>query len=161
MTAKELREKRAKLIADARKYHEENKADWTTDRQAAFDKMIDDAQKMIAEARSIEALEGAEKGLAEQAPPVVTAPAKPGDQTPAAERVLTRQGRDPITGRVRYGEVPAGRRGTAEYRRAFSASLLGALPPDAPRQHAQRRRRKGRLLGRLGAIRGRVAQGSR
>lgn len=60
MTLRELYEKRAGIATQARAYNETHRDDWDEERQAAFDAMMADVNKLTDEIRRLEALEGIE-----------------------------------------------------------------------------------------------------
>jgi len=125
ITAKELREKRAKLIADARKINDE-KANAETgvlgaEDQAHFDKLMEQADGLHQQAKQIERLEQAEAALNEPISEPVPrgAPREPGRRgDDGAEMVAVRTPRG-----VEYVREKAGDRGQRAYREAFRRFL--------------------------------------
>lgn len=118
------REKRAKLIADARALYakaESEKRELTAEERTQFDKMLADADRMqetgLAEERRAR-LEAAEATL-NQPEPRLTEPAPPGATPADGQRAAP-----PATGR-----------GSDDYRRAFRSFLMGGLPVLSAAEH--------------------------
>jgi HK97 family phage major capsid protein len=137
-TAKELREKHATLVANARELleqHGDDNGNMPADVQAQYDKMIDDACEQAKSAKRIESLEKLEKDLQQPvgAPPPIDPAAMASSGQPATPRTISVRaglGRD---GRPRYIDVPPGPRGTAEYHDAYVGALnrdYRTLPAD-------------------------------
>lgn len=129
LTAKSLREKRFKLVSDARKLNDEH-ADKDSgalpqERQVEFDRMIDQAQEWEKQARRLESLERAEASMDERigqelpTDDVQIAPGRDGarEGLTIAVRCGTRAGR-PV-----YRQEPVGVRGQNAYRLAFNSFL--------------------------------------
>lgn len=68
---KKLLEQRAELVAQARKYNDDHSADWNEERQAAYDKMMADVNKLTEEVRRLEELEKLENESRQAQPPIV------------------------------------------------------------------------------------------
>lgn len=124
ITAKELREKRAKLIADARKINDE-KADKETgvlggEDQAHFNGLMDQAQALHDQAKQIERLELAESTLGDPsgAPIPREQPRGRSAGGETAEMVMVRT---PYG--AKYAEQAAGERGRRGYRDSFRRFL--------------------------------------
>lgn len=95
-TVQDLYEKRANIVAQARKLMDDHKDDWTDERQAQYDKMDADIDKLTKEIRNREKLEAIDREAAEST----------GRQLP------------PPTPEVRTGE-PVRPTSTPEYRAAY------------------------------------------
>jgi HK97 family phage major capsid protein len=125
-TPKELREKRASLIAEARKLvddHGDKDGNLPADRQAAFDRGMDEADKIKVQYETLERLMQAEAGMK-----LPTGGAQPDPEDKAGgerkvPKISIRSNKRTKTGELVYAEQPAGARGTAEYQNSFSHYL--------------------------------------
>lgn len=121
MNPTEMLEKRAQLIKDARKLHDEArdaKRDLTAEERQKFDAMMDDADRLHAEARSVRRLEDAEKSLDQ--------PANPVHETRTASRGVEREDRaEPTDAEQRDAWLTYMR--TGEQRAGFAPALSGTV----------------------------------
>lgn len=133
-TAKQLREDRAKLIADARALNDEHQDDngnLSSDRQAAFDKMMDDAAVLHDRAKQLERLEAAEAGLNE--PNNNPLPSDHPMENPGRggfsekEQIAIRSYGRNDNGTGQYSKVDIGKRGASDYRKSFSDFLAKGM----------------------------------
>lgn len=109
----ELREKRAKLIADARALNEKagtEKRGLTAEEDSNWNKMMNDADELRKQIDAEQRLIDAEREIAESEQ-------RGGKTTPADDK----------------GKGPVNRRATPEYQEAFTAFLRGAATPDQKR----------------------------
>lgn len=109
----ELREKRAKLIADARALNEKattEKRGLTAEEDSNWNKMMNDADELRKQIDAEQRLIDAEREIAESEQ-------RSGKTTPADDK----------------GKGPVNRRATPEYQEAFTAFLCGAATPDQKR----------------------------
>lgn len=125
--AKELREKRAKLIADARKINDEHGDEigaLPADKQAQFDKMLDEASELEANAKRQERLEHAEGAMSAVVgdPLPKQHPLEPGAKGDGAY-VLIRGYGQTKEGMPLYHKSDLGKRGSASYHDAFTHAL--------------------------------------
>ena len=135
MTIKELREKRANIIADLdamRNKVTTEKRSYTKEEFAAADKMIKEAGEIRAQIEELERQENVERGIRELTSEVEgrrTDPGQPGRRQPGRD-AGTRSGRQPDEKRERaIAALPRSLRRfeTDEYRAAFSTYLRGGM----------------------------------
>lgn len=123
-TTKQLAEERANIHKQAQAFHEEHADDWTDDRNAQFDAMLDDVSTLGAAIKRLTALDGFKANPGNPAIPAGDPAATPGASPKAPSKLLIRQGR-------KYVEADVGTRGHAEYNEAFEKFLstrVGSAP---------------------------------
>ena len=125
-TTKELAEKRAKLVSDARALLEQHEDDWTDDRQAQYDAMIEDSSAVKAALDRRQALTKIEENANQEREQFKDDPREtPGRKQTDHDQprmITVRNGRHG-DGRPRYEEVECGPRGAAEYSDSFRSYL--------------------------------------
>lgn len=130
VTAKQLLEERAKIIAQARKInddHRDKDGNLAAEHQQAFDKAMEDAAGKKKAADDLLALEASESALGDPVGgglPPVNPGAKPGANGAAdPDKIGIRSYERDASGRPKYEMVAVGERGQKGYRDAFAKAL--------------------------------------
>lgn len=130
-TRKQLLEQRAEIIAKAREINDKYSDDdgnLPAEHQQAYDAAMKDAEAKFVAAKRLKQLEDAETSLnaaADANGGTVPNPLAGKTGGDGAQLVSIRTGERGKQGEILYADIPAGRRGSAEYQAAFSAFLKG------------------------------------
>jgi HK97 family phage major capsid protein len=142
-SVKALLEKRANIVAQARKINDEHAVDGVlpAEHQQAFDAAMKEAGDVMTAAKRLQSLETAEASLGETfdnavpgGNPGASFDAKGGDG--ASEFVHVRSHERNQHGRPTYAKIAAGKRGGAAYRAAFSKALRHGVQGLQPTEFA-------------------------
>lgn len=110
---KELAELKDGLVTRAQSFHTEHADDWTDDRDAQFNAMMDDAATCRDAMKRIQALNAFESSPESNPIQPMNPSANPGESAAAPPKLRMRQGRE-------YVEADAGFRGSSDYTKAFN-----------------------------------------